>query len=106
MDNDDFAVRERATRELEGVTELAVPALHAALEKNPSAELRRRAERLLERLTEAPRDQWPVLRAIEVLERAGTPQARRVLEGLAEGAPKARLTREAKASLERLTSAR
>ncbi|HJT78135.1 MAG TPA: WD40 repeat domain-containing protein, partial [Gemmataceae bacterium] len=102
LDNDDFGVRERATRELEGVTELAAPALHAALEKNPSAELRRRAERLLERLTETPRDQWPALRAIEVLERAGTPQARHVLEGLAEGAPKARLTREAKASLERL----
>jgi hypothetical protein len=43
------------------------------------------------------------LRAIEVLERAGTAQAKKILSKLAGGAPDARLTREAKAALERLT---
>jgi hypothetical protein len=41
------------------------------------------------------------LRAIEVLEQAGTPQARQELERLAGGAAGARMTQEAKASLER-----
>ena len=37
-----------------------------------------------------------------VLERIGTPEAQNVLETLARGAPGARETEEAKASLERL----
>ncbi len=45
---------------------------------------------------------FPSLRTVEVLEIAGTPEARQVLEQLAKGAPEARLTQEAKASLERL----
>jgi len=36
-----------------------------------------------------------------VLEYIGTPGARQVLESLSEGAPEARLTQEAKASLDR-----
>ncbi len=42
------------------------------------------------------------LRALEVLEQAGTDQARQVLEALAKGAPEAHLTQGAKAALERL----
>jgi hypothetical protein len=44
-----------------------------------------------------------VLRAVEVLERNGTPDARKLIEKLVWGAPGARLTREAQQSLERLT---
>ena len=44
-----------------------------------------------------------VLRAVEVLERFGTPEARQVLEVLALGAPEMQPTHEARASLERLT---
>jgi len=39
-------------------------------------------------------------RAIWVLERIGTPEARAVLEDLAKGAPEARQTQEAKAALD------
>jgi hypothetical protein len=42
------------------------------------------------------------LRAVEALEHIGTADARQVLQRLADGAPDARLTREAQASLERL----
>ena len=41
-------------------------------------------------------------RVCEILERAGTPAARRLLETLAEGAAGARMAQEAKAALERL----
>jgi hypothetical protein len=51
---------------------------------------------------------WPAgetlrcLRAIELLERLGTPEARKLLERLGQGSPEAWLTQEAKASLGRL----
>jgi hypothetical protein len=42
------------------------------------------------------------IRAVEALEHIATPEARDLLDRLAAGAPEARLTREAKAALERL----
>ena len=45
-------------------------------------------------------------RALEVLENAATPEARRLLERLAEGHADARRTREAKAILKRLAERR
>jgi hypothetical protein len=42
------------------------------------------------------------LRTLEVLERTGSPEAKSALEELAKGAAEAELTREAKATLERL----
>ena len=41
-------------------------------------------------------------RAVAVLEQIGTPEAKQLLLNLSEGAPEARLTREAKAALGRL----
>jgi hypothetical protein len=43
------------------------------------------------------------LRAVESLELAATPEARKLIARLARGDREARLTQEAKASLERLT---
>jgi hypothetical protein len=45
------------------------------------------------------------LRALEVLERVATPESAQVLAAVARGAPEARLTREAHASLGRLGKA-
>jgi WD40 repeat protein len=104
LDDSDFGVRKRAAAELERVAEQAEPALRKRLEEGPSPESRKRIEELLERLggfVTRP-EQVQALRAVEVLERIGTPEARAVLHDLAQGAPKARLTQEAKASLERL----
>jgi WD40 repeat protein len=104
LDSDQFDLREKATRELEQLEEVVLPALQRALEGRPSAEARRRMGLLLERLRQpAPSGQrLRVLRALEVLEQMGTPDARQTLQNLAQGAPEARLTQEAKASLERL----
>ncbi len=104
LDHDQFEVRQSAMQELEEQGEMAEPILRDTRTGQPSPEVRRRVEELLAKL-EAPlrasgrlRD----LRAVELLERADTPEARRLLEALARGAPGARLTREAKASLRRL----
>jgi WD40 repeat protein len=104
LDSDRFPVREQAAQELEQIGDIAEPALRKALASPPSAEVRRRAGQLLEKLggpVTAP-GALRELRAVEVLEHIGTPAAREVLESLARGAPGARLTREARASLERL----
>jgi hypothetical protein len=104
LDNDVFAVRQRATQTLRGMREVAAPFLRQKLVEKPSAEARRSIEAILHALEQpfARPAEVPGLRAVEVLERIGTPEARRLLGELAEGAPEARLTREAKASLERL----
>jgi RNA polymerase sigma factor (sigma-70 family) len=106
LDAEEFAVRQNATQELERLAEGAVEACRKALKGNPSAESRRRLERLLSnQVREQGRpspDRLRLLRALEILERARTSEARQFLEQLSKGAPGARLTREAKAALERL----
>jgi RNA polymerase sigma factor (sigma-70 family) len=106
LDADEFAAREKATRELEALGERAVGACRKALAGAPSAEARRRLEGLLAqagRETGQPSgERLRVLRALEVLERAGTAEARDVLATLAHGAPGARLTEDARAALQRL----
>jgi RNA polymerase sigma factor (sigma-70 family) len=103
LDSDDFAVREKATKELERLGESAEPALRKALSGEPSAEARRRVERLLARL-EGPGSGQMLrgLRSIEVLEGVGTDEARRLLEKVAKEAPSPRVVQEAKAALDRL----
>jgi hypothetical protein len=101
LDADDFEARESASRRLAELGEMARPALKAALAKRPSAEVRRRIRDLLD-----PTEGECVrgLRALEVLEAIGTPEARSVLKRLAGGEPEASLTCEAKAALERMSS--
>jgi hypothetical protein len=101
LDSDDFAIREKAEKELGDQGDLVEPTLRKTLDERPSPEVRRRVEHLLEKL-EAPR-QLQGFRAIEVLERIGTSEAEKVLKEVAAGAPAARMAREAKASLERLS---
>jgi RNA polymerase sigma factor (sigma-70 family) len=105
LDSNRFTERERATRELERLGDQAEVALRRFLQGRPALETRRRAEGVLARLegpVTSPERLRP-LRALEVLERLGTAEARQVLKTLTQGAPAARLTREAKATLERLT---
>ena len=99
LDSDAFAAREQATRELEKLGELAVPHLRKTLEDRPSLEMRRRIEDIL---TRQPAIDLRLLRAIEILEHIGSDDARQLLRTLAQGAPEARLTQEARAALKRL----
>ena len=64
----------------------------------------RRIEELLKKIEDGAvsGERLREVRALEVLEGLGTPEARKLLEELAKGAADAALTQEAKASLERL----
>ncbi len=103
LDGDDFQERQAATQELAKLGEAAEPALRRALEGKPSAEARRRLERLLEGDTA---ERLRTDRALEALELSRLPEADRVLEALAKGDPEARRTQGAKAALGRRLATR
>jgi WD40 repeat protein len=104
LDSDVFADRQRAAKELERLGDAIEAALRNFLESTASAEGRRRAEALLKRAAGAIADTDLLrdVRAVEVLESIADSESRKLLGELAQGAPEARLTREAKAALERL----
>jgi WD40 repeat protein len=104
LDSDDFATRQKAESELKQLGELAEPALKKALDKQATPEARRRLNRLLDHIHGGIISNTMIqsLRAVEVLERIGTDEAQGVLKELAKGAPEARLTQEAKATVDRL----
>jgi RNA polymerase sigma factor (sigma-70 family) len=110
LDAEAFAVREKATGELRKLGELAEPAYRKTLASRPTLEMSRRLRALLDEVSQRQWHPTPEIlrqvRAIEVLERIDTPEARELLESLSRGAVGARLTREARAAVHRHPSAR
>jgi WD40 repeat protein len=101
LDGASFEEREAASRELGRIRYEADILLRRALEGKPSPEVRQRLQAILAGPKKPPADALRTLRAIAVLERIGTPEARRILEKLADGAA-ATETRAAQAALQRL----
>lgn len=102
LDSSEYRVRAKAASELQRLGTHALPHLRKALAGNPSFEARKRMQRLVAKLETypgLPLQQW---RALAVLERIGSPEAKAILEKLAKGDPHARLTQEARASRARL----
>jgi WD40 repeat protein len=106
LDDEEFAVREAATRELRIWGPEADLPLRRALEDRPSPEQHRR---LLD--IQLTRERDPLVpeevrcqRAVAVLERVGSPEAKATLEKLARGPNDARLTQDAQVALRRLAS--
>ncbi len=99
--SDDFDTRTGAADALSRIGTRTVPQLQQAVASQPTLEAKRRVETLLARLTTGSLlpDALRLVRAIEVLERAGTAEARQVLQTLATGAPQALATHEAQAAL-------
>jgi WD40 repeat protein len=104
LDDNKFAVREKAQKALAKVGPAAVELLRKALADNPSQEKKKRLETLLEKAEQhaLTSDALRGLRAIEALECIGTAEARQVLTTLASGLPSARLTQDARSALKRL----
>jgi hypothetical protein len=104
LDNQEFAVRARAEKELSR-EESALPILQRALEKKLSLEARQRLARLVERLQAGPRRSPEALRlyrVVQLLEQINSAAARDLLRTLSRGAEGTMLTREARASLQRV----
>jgi hypothetical protein len=104
LDSNRFAERQKAQAELRNLANGAESILRKALAENPAAEVRRRLEQVLQPLdpTSPSGERRRTLRAVEILERIGNVEAKRVLRHLAEGDSMAWLTIEAAASLRRL----
>ncbi len=104
LNADAFRDREAAEAKLRGAVRDFAKTLEDAATTTTSPEVRTRLRKLL-----AAKDRWlpspeerRMLRAIEVLERIGTPVARDVLKKLAAGPAEAWVTTDATAALERL----
>jgi hypothetical protein len=105
LDADEFATREKASKELEKFGKHAEDAMRHALTAGPSLEAQKRLERLLRLLGEdrpQSADQQRDVRAVRVLELTETPEARKLLETLVKESPGWWVTKEAKSALERL----
>ncbi|MBY0228304.1 MAG: hypothetical protein K2W96_03380 [Gemmataceae bacterium] len=97
LDADDGPTRDAAQKALAALGPLAEPELRAA----SSAEAKRRAAVLLRALDEDTAARRSVRRAVMVLERIATPEARNLLAEVAGGEPLAEATREAREALRR-----
>lgn len=107
LDADRYAVREAASRALRDQGRLVEPELRAELAVTRAEEKRARLAALVARLTpERTGTEVVHARAVAALERAGTDAAKRVLAEWAAGAPGARLTKDAKAAMDRLEMSR
>jgi hypothetical protein len=104
LESDTFDVREKATKALADFGRVAAPAMREALRNKPPLETRKRLEDLLQRIEKKAllTEELRQMRAIDVLERQGTAEARELLQTLAAGAPGAFMTTEAQAALKRL----
>jgi WD40 repeat protein len=104
LDSDVFAVRKTAVEELTKLGERVAPALHQAMERRPSLEVRRQVKMLLDAQRSIPSPaSLRTLRAIQVLERIDSAEARHILQAIATGAL-VRETREAQEALARMAA--
>jgi WD40 repeat protein len=105
LDSEKYEERTGAHKRLEQMGEGAAQAFAKALERDiPSLELRRSLEELLRRCDENTTQRTQQCRAVAVLEWIATSDALALLRTLADGAPRARVTVEARAALKRLTA--
>jgi hypothetical protein len=104
LDSDKFAVREAAFGSLKKLGPVIEAELVAALDGKVSPEVRKRVQKLLDSWDKRPAsaEELRQVRAIQVLERISSADARAVLARLADGATGAWLTQQARLALTRL----
>lgn len=106
LDDDDSVVRNRATRELRKLRQVARPVLLKVFEETTSVEVRYRLRRILggkkdeERFSKS--DVRRMRRIIHLAEMTGGKQAEEILEMIIKGFPVPEAVRDAKETLERL----
>src|SRR5262245_12209272 len=108
LDSDRFATREKATRELMSLGELAIAPLQRLLEKRPSVEAERRAHTVLKELSEPvlTPDRLRALEVLELLEQLRSLKAVALLQEIERDALIPQIRREARQALQRAAAAR
>jgi WD40 repeat protein len=103
LNSDRFAVRQAASAALVKIGTEAEQFLRQALAEDRPLEAQRRIEAVLAELQrrKLTEEDLRPLRAVALLERIDTAEARKLIEALAAGWPAARQTREAQAALQR-----
>jgi WD40 domain-containing protein len=105
LESEKFAVRQKATQELEKLGEFAVPFLEQKLRGNLSLETARRIELVVMHVKPDESGRYSTYlqmwRAIEILELLATDAARSKLQRLVKEFPDARIRDEAQAALQR-----
>jgi hypothetical protein len=104
LDDAEFSVRQRASEQLVKAGPRIVPELRKASAGSASLEAKRRLTRLMARLEpdNLSAEEMTFLRLVQVVEAAGTPEARKLLEGVVADPPSLRTSEEASLALERL----
>jgi RNA polymerase sigma factor (sigma-70 family) len=105
LDDSDFQTRQKASEDLARMRHEIEPTLRKALEGQIPMEKRRRVQEIVDLLSArsfATGETLRTLRAIQILERLGTKEARETLRKIAGGAALARETQEAKEALRRM----
>jgi RNA polymerase sigma factor (sigma-70 family) len=100
LDDSKYSVREQASRELESLGWLAFPALRTILSTNTSAEVRRRANALLSKIRPMNSADLQGIRAVHILVRVGTDEARQILNDLTRGVVDHPVTRAAQSGVD------
>jgi WD40 repeat protein len=101
LESGKFAAREQAVKDLEQLGDQVLPTLRKVLQGKPPLETKQRVLKLVERM-EGPTADPKVLqlmRAVEVLEDIGGPDAQATLEAVAKGMPGHRVTEAAQDAL-------
>jgi hypothetical protein len=105
LDDDAFAVREKASRALTRMGSGLQTLLKEELDKKPSPEVRRRIEAILEKVRYKGDARRCGLRSVAVLEYADLPEARTLLQRLAGNDPSEEIRGAARGALKRLENA-
>lgn len=104
LDAPAFAAREQAMKDLRRLGKSVEKDLKKALETTPSAEVKERIEKLLGLILRPATPNPTEARAVELLERIGTADAKAELTKLAAGDPASLMTQDAATTLKRLAA--
>jgi hypothetical protein len=104
LDDDSFSEREAASAALGKLGRDALPQLQRALEQTKSAEVRQRAQELLEKMAVPPltQDQKRLQAVLAIFELIASDEARKILAGVAAARTNDWLTAEVQATLKRM----
>jgi WD40 repeat protein len=102
LDANDFTTRERATEKLVWFGRLSRAPLERLLASKPNLEVYRRAQRILNRMPDSVDEERSGLLALGVVDKIGSPEARKLLQSVAGSRVQSPIVQEARAIVKRL----